>query len=188
MTNTLTPAEQEIANGMLNSQPTQTSSKPNAKVAIVEDNNDYTVYRLADGTFKREMKFQKFWSRTPNTEDETMELYKLFNESDDAENVHQFKKSVGEIITIKNFFVNPYASFDEETGEVTQGMTLMLEDDKGEFYVTSSKSAYYTLKNIFNTFKLPNTDGYKPIKVVVTETRNTQTKNMMIGLKLVGFA
>ena len=180
----LTPQELNVANKMA----TGTQGQSPIRVRLVEDTENHTIYQLSNGKFEKEMKIKKQYTKVPETDEEVMELFKLFNSSGDDENVIPFVQAKkGTIITIKNFFVNPYASFNEETGELKQGMTLMIEDESGKYYVTSSKTAYYALMNIFNAFHLPNTVLYKPVQVEITKTKS-QSGNNIQGLKLVGFA
>lgn len=153
---------------------------------IVEyETDDYKVVRLPDGTFKKNMKYKEYFSRTAKDEDEKIELYNVFNDSD-SELVTPFNNMVNKEITIKHVFIQPYESFDEKTGNVTNGVTTTIEDVDGSYYATSSKSVYYTINNIMKTFGYPSDENFKPVKVKVTGTR--RQNGVQIDLKLIGIA
>ena len=151
---------------------------------IVSDTKDFTIYKQADGKFRKEMKYEKFFSKVPETEEEQLKLYQVFNSDEDSKLVTSLKTVEGMPIEIQNVYFNPYQSFDEETGKSTNGVTTMIEDTEGEYYATSSKAVYFTLKNIFEAFGTPNTPNYKPI--VVTVTGKKLAKGRQINLEMQG--
>ena len=151
-----------------------------ASEVIVSDTAEYTIVQTQDGKFKKNMKYQAFSSRHPETQEEKIELYKVLNE-DNNDKVIPMKNVLDKEITIEHVFINPYTSFDEETGKNTHGVTTTIQSDD-VYYVTSSKSVYYTLRNLFSTFGNPTDENYQPIKVVVTGTK--QKNGVQINLKL----
>lgn len=150
---------------------------------LIEETKNYKIFKLADGTFKKTMKYEKFWTFTPETEEEVLTLFQLFNEQDN-ENVTPMSEATGEILSIKNVFFNPYDSFNEETGINDSGVNTTIETQDGKYFVTSSKSVYFNLQNIFNVFGTPNTEKYLPVKVAIVSTKKEQGKQ--ITLKAVG--
>src|SRR5699024_9382114 len=52
------------------------------KEMIVQETEDFTIVKTEDGKFKKNMKYKKFFSRVPETEEDQIELYKVFNDSD----------------------------------------------------------------------------------------------------------
>lgn len=152
---------------------------------VVQDTADYRIVKTADGKFKKNMKYKSYFSRTAQTEDEKIKLYKVFNDSE-SELVTPLKNMVKKEITIAHVFIQPYESFDEDTGNITDGVTTTIEDTEGNFYATSSKSVYYTIRNIMQAFGTPNDEGYKPVKVKVTGTK--RTNGVQIDLELIGRA
>lgn len=152
---------------------------------VVSETQDYKIVRLPNGEFKKNMKYHEYFSRTAETEEEKIELYNVFNGSDN-ELVTPFNNMVGKNIQIKHVFIQPYESFDEKTGNVTDGVTTTIEDVDGNYYATSSKSVYYTVLNLMKTFGYPSDDNYKPINVEVTGTR--RQNGVQIDLKLIGRA
>jgi len=157
-----------------------TGETMNVSEVIVSDTAEYTIVQTEDGKFKKNMKYEAFSSRQPKTNEEKIELYKVLNE-DDNENVIEMKTMIDKPITIEHVFINPYTSFDEDTGKNTHGVTTTIQSE-GKYYVTSSKSVYYTIRNLFSTFGNPLSEDYQPIKVIVTGTK--QKNGVQINLKL----
>jgi len=139
------------------------------KERVVEETENYVVKQLQDGTFRREMKYHKFHSHIPETQEKQIELYKVFN-SQDNDLVKPLGRMINETIGIDEVYMNPYQSFDEKTGVTTNGVTTTIKDN-GSYYATSSKSVYHTIKNLFQTFGYPNDENYKKIYVKVTGTK-----------------
>ena len=130
------------------------------------------------------MKYEKYFSKVPETEEEQMTLFKVFNSNSDDNLVTSLSNVVGKEFAIEQVFMNPYESFDEDTGNFTNGVTTTILSTDGEFFATSSKSVYYTLHNIFEAFGYPNTEDYKPVIVKVTSTK--MQKGNQIDLSLQG--
>lgn len=152
---------------------------------VVQETDDYKIVQLEDGTFKKNMKYKRFFSRIAETEEEKIQLYKVFNESDTGL-VTQLKNMIGKEITVKHVFTLPYESFNEKTGIVTDGVTTTIEDIDGNYFATSSKSVYHKLFLIMDTFGYPNDENYKPIKVKVIGIR--RQNGVQIDLELIGLA
>src|SRR5699024_564028 len=152
---------------------------------VVQETNDYKIVQLPDGTFKKNMKYHEYFSRVAETEEEKIELYNVFNDSDNGI-VTPLKNMVKKEITLKHVFIQPYESFDETTGNLTSGVTTTIEDVDGNYYATSSKSVYYTIMNVMQTFGYPTDDNFKPVKLLVTGTK--RQNGVQIDLQLVGIA
>jgi hypothetical protein len=152
---------------------------------VVQETADYQIVKLPNGEFKKNMKYHEYFSRVAATEEEQIELYKVFNDSD-SELVTPLSNMVNKEITIKHVFIQPYESFDEKTGNLTPGVTTTIESDDGSYYATSSKSVYYTIHNIMKTFGYPTDEKYKPVKVKVTGIK--RNNGVQIDLTLVGIA
>ena len=152
---------------------------------LVQDTPEYEIYKLPTGKFEKRMKYQKEWSYVPETQEELLRFFQLMNEQDNPE-VTELKNAVGEILEIKNVYHNPYKSFDEETGTTDAGVNTMIETNDGKFFVTSSKSVYWNLKQIFDVFGKPNTPNYLGVKVAVVSTK--QKRGNQLSLKLLGLS
>lgn len=164
---------------------TATGEIMDTKESIVTETDKYTIVKLEDGSFKKNMKYTKFFSRVPETEEDQIELYKVFNDSESGL-VTPLRNMVGKEITIAHIFTAPYQSFDEKSGTVTNGVTTTIQDVDGQYYATSSKSVYHTLQSIMETFGTPGTSEYKPLKVNVTGTKRQM--GVQIDLTLIGRA
>lgn len=152
---------------------------------VVRETPDYKIVKLEDGTFKKNMKYHAYQSRTPVTEEEQIELYKVFND-ENSDLVTPLKNMVNKELTIQHVFIQPYQSFDDKTGNVTDGVTTTIQDVDGQYYATSSKSVYYKIKGLFQAFGNPSSEAYKPLKVKVTGTK--RQFGVQIDLELVGRA
>lgn len=157
----------------------------NGKV-VVEETEKYIVYKTAEGKFLREMKYDRFWSKVPETQEDMLRMYQVMNE-DEAEGVNTMSTNVGAKFQVEQIYFEPYNSFDEETGESRSGVTSTIETPEGEFFVTSSKSVYHTLNRIMQTFGTPNTDTYRN-PVIVEITGQKGMNGTIIDVKLAGFA
>lgn len=151
---------------------------------VIEDNKDFTVYKTKDG-FKKEMKYYEYSTVDIDTLDneQQIELYKVFNDSD-FEKVVPMRNKVGEKIKIEHFFTRPYNAFDEQTGETRHGVVTTIYDGT-KYYVTSSKSVYFNLINLSQTFSMPDDENYNPIIVEIVGKQ--QARGIQISLSLVGF-
>lgn len=152
---------------------------------VVQETNDYKIVQLPDGKFKKNMKYHEYSSRQAETEEEKIELFKVFNDTEN-ELVTPLSNMQGKEINIAHVFTQPYQSFDEETGAVNEGVTTTLQDVDGSYYATSSKSVYYSISNILKAFGSPSSDNYKPVKVKVVGTK--RQNGIQIDLKLIGLA
>lgn len=153
---------------------------------VVEETETYVVKQLKDGTFRKEQKYEKFYTHLPQSEEEKIELYKVFNSSDsDNGLVTRLSMMVDEVIGIDEFYTNPYESFDEKTGVTNTGVTTTIKDGE-TYYATSSKSVYHTLRNITNAFGLPGDEGYKKIFVKVTGTKRQNGVQIDLSLSHLG--
>lgn len=150
---------------------------------VVSETEDHTIVKLPNGKFEKRMKYKKVYTYVPETESEMIELYKILNTQDNPD-VTPMQRVVSEEFSVLQAYTNPYQSFDEETGGNTNGVTTTILTDKG-YIATSSKTVYYTLLGLFDTFGYPNTENYRPIKVKVTSTK--QLNGNQIGLELIGF-
>lgn len=180
----MTNNNNEIMANVANEVNQETGEIMNTEI-VVRETNDYKIVQLPDGTFKKNMKYHSYFSRQAETEEEQIELYNVFNGSDN-ELVTPLKNMANKEITIKHVFIQPYESFDETTGNTSNGVTTTIEDTEGHYYATSSKSVYYTIFNIMKTFGYPTDEDYKPVKVKVTGTK--RQNGIQIDLELIGRA
>lgn len=141
----------------------------NTGEVIVQETPEYTVVKLENGKYRKDMKYKQYFTNTPTNKDEKIELYKILN-TQDEKLVTPMSKLVGEEIEIHHVYTQPYTSFDEETGGNTNGVTTTIYTGSN-YIATSSKSIYYTIMGLFEVFGDPTLEDYKPIKVKITGTR-----------------
>lgn len=149
---------------------------------VKQDNANFTIVQLPDGKHEKRMKYKSYASRIPTDRNELMELYKALKE-ENSDMVKTMKDLVGQTLEIQQVYTQPYESFDEQTGGSVSGVATTLLTNIG-YVATSSKSVYFTIFNLMDVFGYPNTDGYEPIKVEVTSTKQP-SGHYQIGLKLV---
>ena len=152
------------------------------KQEIVNETPNFLTVKGADGKFKKIMKYQQLITIEPQTLEEKKELFSVMNE-DDNEKVVPMKDAVGMNLEILEFFTTPYESLDEDTGETTYGVTTTIKSTDGMYYVTSSKSVYYSLLAMVNAFGMPHSDGYVPIAFTITSTK--QQRGNQTNIKLI---
>lgn len=152
---------------------------------LIEETPKYSIYKLPDGKFEKRMKYEKFWTNIPESNEELIELYQVMNEQD-SELVTPLKEAVGELLDIKHVYFNPYSSFDDETGTSQSGVTTTIQTQDGKYYATSSKSVYYNLQNMFEVFGTPGTEQYLGVRMAVTSTK--AARGNQISLKLLGLS
>lgn len=169
---------------MVNNVATETGEIVSSEM-VIQETADYKIVKLQNGTFKKNMKYQKYFSRMAETEEEQIELYKVFNDSESGL-VTPCANMIGKEITIAHVFKQPYESFNDKTGTTTDGVTTTIQDVDGSYYATSSKTVYYTIDNIMQAFGYPDNKEYKPVKVKVTGTR--RNNGVQIDLELIGRA
>lgn len=150
---------------------------------IVQDTENFTIVKLPNGKFRKDMKYKKIYTHVPTEKAEMLALYKILNDEDNPD-VAVMLNRVGSEIDILQVYTNPYQSFDEETGGNTNGVTTTIFTGK-EYIATSSKSVYYTIMGLFETFGRPSDPDYTPIKVKITSRK--MTNGNQIGLELISF-
>ncbi len=152
---------------------------------VVRETENYVI-RKENGKFVKQAKYKKIFTHVPQTEEKQIELYNVFNSSeDDNDLVQPIGKLVGEVIGIDELYTNPYTSFDEETGQDNYGVTTTIKDGE-QYYVTSSKSVYYTVQKLFETFGNPADEDYKKIYVKVTGTKRQNGVQIDFALSHLG--
>ena len=136
-----------------------------------EEVKGYEIKQSAEGKFERKAIYQPFMSVTPETRAQKIALLQLL-ESDTV--AKPLNDCVGSKITIADVIINPYDKVNEDTGEMEYGVLTYMIDTNGEAYVTSSKSVYYTLQNIFKVFGLPHWEEDEAVTVQVVKKKGLQ--------------
>ena len=136
-----------------------------------EEGKGYAITQNAKGKFERKAIYQPFMSVTPETRAQKIALLQLL-ESDTV--AKPLNDCVGNKITIADVIINPYDKVNEDTGEMEYGVLTYMIDTNGEAYVTSSKSVYYTLQNVFKVFGLPHWEEDEAVTVQVVKKKGLQ--------------
>lgn len=135
------------------------------------ENNTYSITQNADGKFQRKAIYKEFSSVRPESRAQKIALLQLL-ESDDI--ATPLNKAVGQKIEIADVIIRPYDSLNEETGELEYGVLTYMITPDGEAFVTSSKSVYYTLQNVFTVFGLPHYEGEEVVIAQVVKKKGLQ--------------
>lgn len=141
---------------------------------IVEETDDFRVVQMTDGTFKRKAKFHDYSSFTPKDRDERLWLLNLIDSDNDDEVGQGMAENVGEKIEVEHVIFRRYSNIDEKTGETIEGVLTYLITPEREAYVTSSKSVYFTMRNILDLFGTPESEDWQN---VVVQIKSERTQN-----------
>lgn len=114
-----------------------------APAEIATDNNN----SLLVGESRR----QTFSSWTPTTMAERKLYYNAINMPG-----KKLAESVNLVINVKHIYAETCEYKDKETGELTPGVRIVLIDDEGNSYNTSSIGIYNCLSKIFQIFGTPD--------------------------------
>lgn len=153
------------------------------KAATIAQSNDrYDVVVNEEGKYIRKAKYEEFCSVVPETVEEKIALFNLLEGSE--EDTNGLKDHVGKVIIANHIIFRPYDKVDEKTGALEYGVLTYLIDMDNTPFVTSSKSVYFTLKNIFKVFGNPSEESWNPIKLQVIRKKGLQHE--YIDLKIVG--
>lgn len=133
--------------------------------------NNYEIKQNADGKYQRKAIYQPFMSVTPETRAQKIALLQLLESDTIAKPLND---CVGNKITIADVIINPYDSVNEDTGEMEYGVLTYMIDTNGEAFVTSSKSVYYTLQNVFKVFGKPHWEEAEAVTVQVVKKKGLQ--------------
>lgn len=149
----------------------------------IQENENFIITKNADGTFTKTVKYQKVFSTIPESDDDFMKLYSVMNDPESKE-VTSMKDAIGLELDMVDFYTSPYESFDEKTGENTQGVTSLIKDVNGAYFATSSKAVYFSLLNLFDVFGDKWQDKNIRVKIVGVK----QPRGLQINLSVLGFS
>lgn len=137
--------------------------------------NDNVYYDDKERVYKRVASYERQLLNIPESDS-----VKVFNLLSGSENVIQLKTVVGEVIRVTGIITDPYTSVDEKTGALENGVITYMTDG-ASYYATSSKSVYWTLKKLVDTFGIPS--DVLSYDVEITSTK--RTNGDQINLRLV---
>jgi hypothetical protein len=167
---------------MTNKNEVATQQNENTLVELVEETKDFNVYKNAEGKFIRKAKFEDYSSVQPKTREEKIWLMNLIENEDEAG--FGMKESVGQEIEVQDIIFRKYDKVDEDTGELVYGVLTYLITPERKAFVTSSKSVYFTVKNIMKMFGRPDDEEWVNIKVKIGKEKMTNGDG--IKIKMIG--
>lgn len=106
---------------------------------------------------------KSYCSIVPNSEEEKIKLFNAL-ESCDA----KLNDEVGQIIKVKDVYVNEYPKTDKNTGETRIGHRTILFDEDGKTHVTASNYFYISLMKLLTVWGEPTT-WPKPKTIKITK-------------------
>lgn len=129
--------------------------------------NDEGTCFITEGSGQR-----SYCSLPASTDDEKKYLFNLINSP---------QEKLGDYVNMEIKIANVYAETctytNVETGEAQNGVRIILIDDKGKGYSSSSIGVFTSLTKIFKLFGEPHT-WTKPIKAKVKQVNKDSTKRV----------
>jgi hypothetical protein len=155
------------------------------EIMVNNKQGNYEIIQNEEGKFSRKAKFEDFCSVVAESTEDKIALFNLLEGGDD-ESTNGLKEHVGKQIEVKDIIFRSYDKVNEDTGVIEYGVLSYLIAPDGVPYVTSSKSVYFTLKNMFKVFGNPTSENWKNIIIQVVQKKGLQHK--YIDVKIVGLA
>lgn len=90
---------------------------------------------------------------------------------------------VGTEINLANVYIHRYGKLNDETGEVEAKVRIILFDENGTSYATSSFGIFNIIGRIFEVFGTPDTWS-EPLKVRVVK-KDIRDNKKMLSLELI---
>jgi hypothetical protein len=167
---------------MTNEITTQNQTIETSLNTTVSETENYAIVKDENGKFKRKAKFSDYCSIQPQTREEKIQLMNLLN--GDEESGNGLKDQVGKQIEVANVIFRKYDKINEDTGVIEYGVLTYLIAPDGIAYVTSSKTTYFTVKNILDTFGYPHEETWENVLVKVVKQKGRE--NDVINVKMIG--
>lgn len=162
---------------------TQTGEITTNNTVSISPDGRFMVYKDESGEFVRKQIYKEFTSVKPETREQQIAYFNLLNDEDNAT---PMKDAIGAQIKVRDVIHQPYDSVNKKTGQTENGVVTYIigQDDKA--FVTSSKSVYNSLENIFNAFGKPSySDDIAPIIQIVSQAGQTKGRTV-VNVKLIG--
>jgi len=149
---------------------------------VQSETEDYVVLKDAEGKFHRKAKFKNYTSVVAKTKQDKIWLLNLMEGNEESGN--GLKSHVGQQITIANVITRRYDKINEETGQTEYGvLTYLITPDKIA-YVTSSKTVYFSIVRIMETFGTPDSEEWENILIKVGKQKGLNGD--IITIKMIG--
>lgn len=115
-----------------------------------------------------------YCSMVPNNENEQIALFNAINSPQ-----KKLSSMINLEVAVKDVFAEECTYIDKETGEPLPGVRIVLIDEKGESYSTSSRGIFNGLSKLFALFGTPD-HWKKPIKIKVRQVSVAVDKNVLV--------
>lgn len=167
------------ANNEVNVQTQSQSNEVTVDNSRVTSN--YEILKDSKGKYFRKGIYSHWSSVVPTTREEKINMLNLLDSDDIAQ---PFKNHIGAQIKVCDVIFNPYDKVDEDTGELEYGVLTYLITPEGIAYVSSSKSCYHTLQNVFKVFGEPHWNEEEAVTFQIVEKKGREHK--YVDLKIIG--
>lgn len=101
-----------------------------------------------------------YCSMSAETNEEKLKLFKAINDTD-----KRLSDVVNTVIMLKDIYAEQVNFVDEETGEITPGVRIVLVDDKGTSYGCASQGVFNAISKLISIFGEPTWEPALPVKV-----------------------
>src|SRR5699024_1156869 len=136
---------------------------------VIRDTEDYTIVLQADGRYRKDMKYKKYYSLVPESKEDSIELYKILN-SQDNEKVTPMAQMKNKEIEIHQVYTNPYQSFDENTGGNINGVTTTIQLRTGLLlHLLNQSTIHYFNFLTYSAIQILQTMNQSRLKLSVLE-------------------
>ena len=101
-----------------------------------------------------------YCSMSANTDAEKLKLFKAINDTD-----MRLSDVVNTTIMLKDIYAEQVDFADEETGEITPGVRIVLVDENGTSYGCASQGVFNAINKLISIFGEPTWETPIPVKV-----------------------
>lgn len=151
---------------------------------VLQEDENFLIVKTPENKFKRKAKYKAYSSVNPETPEQKRKMFKLLNDSDESGIASPMKDNIGVTFNLVDVVCQPYDTIDEDTGERQLGVISYLFSDEGDVFVTSSKSVYHTLQNMFQAFGEPHYTEDDKLPIVIIEKQGEKYKYVDITLAM----
>lgn len=118
-------------------------------------------------SFLQEEQKRVYSSKSMKTIEDKKELFNALEECDVLIN-----DCVGEVIDIKDFYIEEYDKADEDTGEIKTKYRTIIFDKDGKSYATGSYGIYNSIKKLIMVYGYPTYTDEVKVKISKKKTKN----------------
>lgn len=118
-------------------------------------------------SFLQEEQKRVYSSKSMKTIEDKKELFNALEECDVLIN-----DCVGEVIDIKDFYIEEYDKADETTGELKTKYRTIIFDKDGKSYATGSYGIYNSIKKLIMVYGYPTYTDEVKVKISKKKTKN----------------